>query len=222
MGKRGAGTTGTTGKVLHWARAYDLLVWVHSLGRERRFRDRLVGLAQLAPGEFVLDVGSGTGTLAIAAKGRVGAGGRLCGVDPSPEMVARARRKAAKAGAEVRFDTAAAEALPFPDAGFDAVLSTLVLHHLTEDGRRQGIAEIARVTKPGGRFLAVDLGGGTKGKRHGHLLRLPGHAHFDLDELAPVLDGAGLPVVARGPVSTRELIGLSNLRFVLAARPLLG
>jgi ubiquinone/menaquinone biosynthesis C-methylase UbiE len=209
----------TTGMVLHWARAYDLLVWVLTLGRERRLRERLVQLARLGLNESALDVGCGTGALVIAAKRRVGAAGQVCGVDPSPEMVARARRKAAKAGVEVRFETAAVQALPFPDASFDAVLSTLMLHHLTEEGRRQGIGEIARVLTPGGKLLAVDIGGGTKGKRHSLFLRLRRHAHFDLDELTPVLDDAALHVVERGPVGSPRVVGLSSLRFILAVAP---
>ena len=140
-------------------------------------------------------------------------------MDPSPEMVARARRKAGKAGARVHFETAAVEALPFPDAVFDAVLSTLMLHHLTEEGRRQGLGEIARVVKPGGRFIAVDIGGGTESKRRGRLRRLPPHADFDLDQLAPALDGAGLQIADRGPVSSHGVVGLSNLRFIRATTP---
>jgi ubiquinone/menaquinone biosynthesis C-methylase UbiE len=107
---------GTTGHVLHWARAYDALVWVVTLGNERRFRQRLAELARLEAGQSVVDVGCGTGALAIVAKGFVGAGGQVTGVDPSPEMVARARRKAVKAGVEAQFDEGAVEALPFPEA----------------------------------------------------------------------------------------------------------
>lgn len=211
----------TSGKVLHRARAYDALAWVLTLGRERRFRDRLVDLAHLEPGDSVLDVGCGTGALAIAARDRVGSGNQVCGVDPSPEMVVRARAKGAKAGADVRFETATVEALPFADATFDAVLSTLMLHHLSEEGRRQGIGEITRVLKPGGRFLAVDTGGGggAGGKHHTlfHLVRR--HAHFDLDELVPVLEGAGLGIVEQGTVPSTGTVGLPPLRFVLAAAP---
>ncbi len=205
----------TTGNVIHWARAYDVLVWVHTLGGERRFRERLVDLARPGAGQAVLDVGSGTGTLAIAAKGRVGSSGQVCGVDPSPEMVARARRKAAKAGTDIRFDTAVIEALPFAEATFDIVLSTLVIHHLTDEGRRLGIGEIARVVKPGGVVLVVDLGGADNERRRLRL-RVPNHAHFELDEVAPAFDRAGLHVTDRGPVSSRGMLGLSNLRFLRA------
>ena len=129
---------GAKGLVLHSAaRYYDLLAWLLTLGREGRFRDRLVELARLEPGHAVLDVGCGTGTLAVSAKRRVGLTGTVHGVDASPEMIERARRKSAKAGVEVTFEIGTVEALPFPDARFDAVLSTLMLHHLPRPVRQQ-------------------------------------------------------------------------------------
>src|SRR5215217_4324175 len=88
----------TTSKVFHWARSYDLLLRIMWGRSEQRYRQRLVQLAGLNPGEAVLDVGSGTGTLAIEAKRIVGKTGIACGIDASPEMIARARRKAKKAG----------------------------------------------------------------------------------------------------------------------------
>jgi ubiquinone/menaquinone biosynthesis C-methylase UbiE len=205
---------GTTGHVLHWARAYDALVWALTLGKERRFRERLAELARLEAGRSALDVGCGTGALAIAAKGFVGTGGQVAGVDPSPEMVARARRKAAKAGAEIRFEVGTIEALPFPDATFDTVLSSLMLHHLTDDGLQSGIGEIVRVLKAGGRFLAVDIGG-PGGIRHGPFQRMGNHADFDLDALTPALEEAGLRIVDRGEVGQKLVRGLSNLRYIL-------
>ena len=80
------------------ARFYDLMVWLLTFGRERAFRERLVELARVQLGESVLDVGCGTGSLAIAAKRRVGPTGIVHGIDASPEMIARATRKATKAG----------------------------------------------------------------------------------------------------------------------------
>ena len=80
--------------VLHsMASYYDLLAAFMTLGRERELRDRLASLADVAPGESVLDVGCGTGSLALAAKRRVGPTGIVTGIDASPEMIERARRK---------------------------------------------------------------------------------------------------------------------------------
>ena len=221
------GTDGSIGKVVHGALAYDLQAWIVTLGNERRFRERLVRLARLTSGEAVLDVGCGTGALAIAAARQVGSAGEVCGVDPSPEMVARARRKAAKADfVDVRFETAPAQALPFPDAVFDAVFTCLVLHNVSEGGRPQAIGEIRRVLRPGGRFVAIDFGPSVKRARHAMLHRLHGmlrrlrvHADFDLEELAPAFESEALEVVERGPVDTSGVLGHSNLRFMLARAP---
>jgi ubiquinone/menaquinone biosynthesis C-methylase UbiE len=89
----------TKGLVIHWAARYDLLAWLLTRGRERACCERLIGLAGLEPGDAVLDIGCGTGTLAIAATRHVGPTGTVYGIDASRQMVARATRKAAKAAA---------------------------------------------------------------------------------------------------------------------------
>ena len=81
-----------------------------------------------------MDIGCGTGTLAIAAKRRVGPAGGVFEVDASPEMIARARKKARKRGVAVNLENAVVQNLPFEDASFDAVLSTVMLHHLGREG----------------------------------------------------------------------------------------
>src|SRR5712691_5841626 len=124
-----------TGNILHWAFGYDLLVWLLSLGKEQTYRDNTLNLVRPKSGESVLDVGCGTGTLAIAAKRRVGPSGRVCGIDASPEMIRRARKKADKAAVEVTFENVFVQKLPFPDAAFDVVLSVTMLHHLSREAR---------------------------------------------------------------------------------------
>jgi ubiquinone/menaquinone biosynthesis C-methylase UbiE len=193
---------------------YDLMLWVASRGRERVFRERQVDLARIAPGEAVLDVGCGTGSLAIAAARRVGEHGVVHGVDPSAELVARARKKARRAGVEVTFAVAAGEELPFPDASFDVVLSTLVFHHLSHDALRASVAEIRRVLKPGGRMLAVDIGGPQNDRRTLHGLR-GSDVSFDLDGIASRLPRLGLEELESGPVES-GMKRLENLRYVLA------
>jgi ubiquinone/menaquinone biosynthesis C-methylase UbiE len=203
-------TAGEGSKVIHWARGYDLLVWTLMLGRERTFREKTLDLVRLAEGESVLDVGCGTGTLAIAAKYRVGDLGNVTGVDASPEMIDRARKKARKKGVEVDFQTAAAESLPFQDAAFDVVLSTVMLHHLPDGARAKCISEIRRILKPGGRFLAIDFGG-SAGQRKSLAGRLHPHAHFDLAQMIPVVNQAGLAQLESGPM------GFRDMQFILAA-----
>src|SRR6266851_7202656 len=108
----------TTGSVLHSAAWYDLTVWLMTLGRERVYRERFADLAHFKAGDSVLDVGCGTGTLAIVSKRWVGPTGAVHGIDASPEMIARAREKAKKTGLEVSFRQGVVESLPFPDAHF--------------------------------------------------------------------------------------------------------
>lgn len=203
-------TPRTSGLVLHGtARFYDLLAWLFMRGREGAFRKKIVDLARLQAGESVLDVGCGTGTLAIAAKQRVGPTGNVYGIDASPEMIARAGKKARKAGVDIVFKNAVVEALPFPDKSFDAVLSTLMLHHLPREAREQCAREIRRVLKPGGRVLAIDFA--TSGKKKGLLAHLHRrHGSVKLHEIIGALSQAGLSIVESGAV------GVKDIQFVLA------
>lgn len=149
----------TQGLVITSAWRYDLMLWLGNLatrGKWQALRRVTIELAQLQPGERVLDVGCGTGTIASMAKQRVGDSGRVCGIDPSLPMITRARRKAARKGMVIEFQPAVIERLPFPNQTFDVVLSTFMMHQIPDDVKRQGLAEITRVLKPGGRLLVVD------------------------------------------------------------------
>jgi len=200
----------TSGLVLHAPVFYDLAVRLMTLGPERAFRERILGLAHLKPGESVLDVGCGTGTLAIVARRHVGPAGDVTGIDASPEMLARAERKAKKAGAAVLFTRAAAQALPFRDTQFDAVFATVMFHHLPRKGRKECAEEMRRVMKPGGRVLVVDFA--APARRRSDLLHHfhRRHGHVDLDDIVATLEATGLTIVDRGPVQFR------NLQFALA------
>ena len=132
---------------------YDPLVWVLRLGRTRQ---ALLREADLRPGHRVLDVGCGTGTLAILA-GRMCPGAEIVGIDPDELALARARQKARRAGVKVRFDRARADALPYPDATFDRVLSTFMFHHLPGEEKRAMLGEVRRVLEPGGRLHLQDF-----------------------------------------------------------------
>ena len=114
-------------------------------------------LACIQPGEKVLDVGCGTGTLAIEVARRVGRMGEVAGVDPGTEQIARARSKGARRNLPIDFQIGVIENLPFPDQTFDVVLSSLMMHHLPDSLKHQGLAEIARVLKPGGRLVIADF-----------------------------------------------------------------
>jgi ubiquinone/menaquinone biosynthesis C-methylase UbiE len=143
--------------VLHNPRAYDWLARVITLGGERKFRQRTLAPAGLQPGDAILDVGCGTGTLLIEAAKRVGPSGTTHGIDRSAEMLAHARRKAAAQGVTTNFREGSADHLPFPDASFDAVFCTLMLHHLPAAMQMATVAEMRRVLRPGGRIVIVDM-----------------------------------------------------------------
>lgn len=147
----------TEGRMIRWADHYDLFVRLLTLGRDRSIRSMTIELAQIQAGDSVLEVGCGTGTVTLAAKAKAGASGRVAGIDPAPEMIQVARAKAARAGAEIDFRVAAIETLPFPDASFDVVVSSLMMHHLPPDVKRQGVAEVRRVLKPGGHLFVIDF-----------------------------------------------------------------
>lgn len=166
----------TTGRIIRWARWYDLLHSILSLGRPSALYRQAVDLASPRQGEKVLDVGSGTGTLAVMLAKSVGSDGEVVGIDASPEMIDVARRKAKKQRSSARFEPTAIESLPFPDASFDLVTSSMMLHHLPEDVQRKGLAEVRRVLRPGGRFAIVDFSSAS-GTFLGHLMSVFGHKH---------------------------------------------
>jgi ubiquinone/menaquinone biosynthesis C-methylase UbiE len=151
----------TNGLILTGGWRYDLHGWVLDTvmfrGQGRQLRQRAIERAGLEPGAQVLDVGCGTGTLALEAQRRLGQTGRVVGVDPSPAQIARARAKAARRHLGTEFQIGVIEHLAFPDQTFDVVLATLMLHHLPAPLKRQGLAEIARVLKPGGRLVLADF-----------------------------------------------------------------
>jgi ubiquinone/menaquinone biosynthesis C-methylase UbiE len=204
------GPGATTGIILHSPVLYDFTVRLAFFGKEHVFRDRVVQLARLASGESAVDVGCGTGTLAIAAKRRVGPAGAVYGVDASLEMLARAERKTRKAGVEVSFRNGVAESLPFPDAQFDVAFCTVMLHHLPPKARIQCAKEIRRILKPEGRVLVVDFEGFSDQKRTllSHFHRP--HGHVRVRDIEALLGEAGLRTIESGPV------GIRDLEFVLA------
>jgi ubiquinone/menaquinone biosynthesis C-methylase UbiE len=162
-------------------------------------------------GESVLDVGCGTGSLAIAAKRHVSSTGTVHGIDASPAMIKHAIKKAQRRGINVEFKQALTQALPFPDAQFDLVLSTVMLHHLPRLARQQCAGEIRRVLKPSGRVLVVDFAAPSH-QRRGVIAHFHRHGYPKLEDVIALLTAAGLEMMHSGPV------GMNDLQFALAAR----
>ena len=147
----------TEGRLIRWAPYYDMAVNVTTLGQARRLREMTVDHALIQPGDSVLDVGCGTGEVTLRAKMRAGKAGQVFGIDPAPEMITVARNKAARKGLEIDFRVGVIESLPFSDASINVVISSLMMHHLPENLKIRGLAEIYRVLKPGGRLLIADF-----------------------------------------------------------------
>lgn len=198
------------GLVLRWAAPYDLLLWFLMRGKEQKFRERLLQMARLRSGESVLDIGCGTGTLAITIKKQFGHSVLVSGIDASRQMIARAKGKAAKADVSVDFRENSAAALPFPNGQFDVVFSTMMLHHLGPKLRRECANEVRRVLKPEGRWFVVDFEGSAR-QAGGILSLFHRHGHIKPGDLRTLIAETGLKVVDEGSA------GFRNLRFLLAS-----
>jgi demethylmenaquinone methyltransferase / 2-methoxy-6-polyprenyl-1,4-benzoquinol methylase len=153
------------------ASVYDLMNSVMTAGMHQRWRERAVDLARVAPGSRALDVATGTGDLAIALAER---GADVVGVDFAEKMLVIARKKAAA----VDFRTGNALALDFPDDEFDA--ATVGFGARNFDDLDRGIAEMARVVKPGGRLVILEITTPQKPP-------LSLFFHFWFDRLVPLL-----------------------------------
>jgi demethylmenaquinone methyltransferase/2-methoxy-6-polyprenyl-1,4-benzoquinol methylase/phosphoethanolamine N-methyltransferase len=194
-----------SGVVLHGSRSYDVV-----FGRFVRTTDaEILSRAEVAAGDRVLDVGTGPGYLALAASGLVAPGGRAVGIDASREMIDRARGLAARRGSKAEYLVASAESLPFEDDSFDVVVSRLVFHHLPGDVKLQALSEMARVLRPGGRLLVVDLASPTaRGAHHivAHILGTKPDSGAVLEEL---VSGAGFTQLTHGRLMHGMLAGVA-------------
>jgi demethylmenaquinone methyltransferase / 2-methoxy-6-polyprenyl-1,4-benzoquinol methylase len=160
------------------ASVYDPLNTAMTAGLHHRWRARAADLAQVGPGSRALDVASGTGDLAIELARRVSPGGEVVGSDFSENMLVIGRKKAAKRfehageerrpaesgppeeGASLRFEWADALALPYPDDSFDAATVGFGARNFSD--LRRGLAEMARVVRPGGRVVVLEITTPTK------------------------------------------------------------
>jgi ubiquinone/menaquinone biosynthesis C-methylase UbiE len=125
--------------------------------RERTFKRLAIERTGLQLGERLLDLGCGTGTLALMAHSEQ-PGATISGLDADPKILERARMKTRVAGAPIAFHEGYSTSLPFDGGSFDAVVSTLFFHHLFDADKHATAAEVLRVLAPGGRLVVADLG----------------------------------------------------------------
>ena len=125
--------------------------------RDVRYKSLLVAQANIQPGQQVLDLGCGTGTLAIMAK-QAQPGAEVAGLDADPDMLKVAKYKSGLLGVPVKFDTGFTNHLPYPDESFDRILSSIMIHHLKTPDKIQTAQEVYRVLKPGGQLHIIDFG----------------------------------------------------------------
>ena len=181
---------------------YDPLTRVLGVDSARRM---LLDQAALRPPYRVLDVGCGTGSLAILIKSQHPSVD-VIGLDPDPKALGRAERKARRAAVPIRFDQGFADSLGYPEATFDRVFSSMMFHHLEDGEKMAALREIRRVLRPGGRLELLDFVTPVHGHSPlGHLI----HSHRRLkdnveDRILDLMGRAGF--VAPVKLATRSLI----------------
>jgi ubiquinone/menaquinone biosynthesis C-methylase UbiE len=206
----------TKGATIHSASQYDFHTSLMGLGVNRANSRMIVEMAKIKPGNRVLDVGCGSGNLTLTAKKYVGPSGSAYGIDAAPEMIEIARKKAERSRMEATFQVGLIEEIPYSDASFDVVISRLVIHHLPQEVRRRGFAEIFRVLRPGGVVFLADFKPPTNPVLARVASMLVGHQMMmqsNVPSLPPMLMESGFVDVVAG--STRSAF----LAFVSGKKP---
>lgn len=134
---------------------YDLVIGISGLGN--KFTHGIINTVHINDDHTVLDVGCGSGELALALKQHYPSI-EMIGIEPDAHMLSSAKKKLLKNNYEVNLLQARAEKLPLADASIDICFCTLTLHHLPSSVKQTAIAEIFRALKPGGTFVLTDWG----------------------------------------------------------------
>ena len=194
---------------------YDLIQ--KYIVRDLRYKTLLIEQADIQAGHRVLDLGCGTGTLAILAK-QAQPEAEVAGLDADPDMLKVARYKAAQHNVSVTFDIGFTNKLPYPDGSFDRVLSSIMIHHLKTPDKLHTAQEVYRVLKPGGQLHIIDFGKPVTlyGKFLGPFLHKFEEANDNVDGRLPEIFGA--------PGLKTEIVGnfwtfFGDLAFLRGVKP---
>lgn len=200
--------------------SYDSYMRKMTLGREKALREMTINLAQVKPGDRVLEVGCGTGTLTLAAKRQAGPTGQVYGIDIIPGMIEISKQKAEQSNLDVTFQLGSIDDIPFPENTFDVVMCSFMIFHMSDAVRNKGIAEIYRVLKPQGKLMVLDVALPVKPFSRALLKVILGFIlKHDLKELIPPMEEAGFSNIEVAQAKYR-LLGFPILLYVRGIKSL--
>lgn len=204
----------------HWRLPfYDLMAKLMGADAARALFVEQVGCRA---GERVLEIGCGTGSLLLLVK-KAQPGTDVVGLDPDPAALAIARRKAERASVSMQLDQGFADALPYPDASFDRVLSSFMFHHLSREVKECTLREVRRVLRAGGRFHMVDFAPSAASGKRGlaaHFIHADRHLRDNAeDRVLSMLRDAGL---ADAQLLARRPSPIGAVAYYQAAAPAAG
>lgn len=171
------------------------------------FRRRLIEQANIQPGQRVLDLGCGTGIMAIALKGSM-PGAQVTGLDADKKALTIARREAEKAGAKIEWDQGFANDLAYADNSLDVVVSSFMIHHLTATDKLRTFREVRRVLRPQGGFYILDFG-----PPFSLLTRVQAAVMKNLERTADNFKGRLLPMLEEASFGSAREVGHGNTLF---------
>ena len=197
---------------------YDPLVRLLGADTARR---ALLDQAAVRSGHRVLDIGCGTGTLALLIK-RLHPDVNVVGIDPDAKALARAKRKAERSAVSIRFDQGFSNELPYLEASFDRVFSTFMFHHLMVDQKEKTLYEVRRVLTPGGSLHLLDFTA-TEAGGHGPLMRYFHSSHRLKDNteerILTLMNRAGL-LSCKKVMEGAMVFGLLPIAYFQASVPM--